>query len=76
VSLFVGHGFTHERDNKHHLKFCMAKVMLFIYLVMPKMLNFKDVSPTLGLLVSVAVLGLNITFREAYNAGYFKFDIF
>jgi hypothetical protein len=29
VSFFVGHGFSHERDNKPHFKFHMSKVAFF-----------------------------------------------
>jgi hypothetical protein len=39
VSLFVRHWFSQKRDNKLHLKFYIAKVVLLIYRLMPRMLD-------------------------------------
>jgi hypothetical protein len=40
VSLFVGHGFFRERDNKPHLKLYMQNAVLLIYRMMPMTLGF------------------------------------
>jgi hypothetical protein len=39
VSLFVGYRFSHEGDNKPHLKFYMKKRVLVVYRAMPRMLD-------------------------------------
>jgi hypothetical protein len=40
VSLFAGHAFAPERDDKPNLKLYMKKVVLCIYGMMPRMLVF------------------------------------
>jgi hypothetical protein len=40
VSLFVGHAFSLERDNKPHLEFYMAKVVFLIHRMMSWLLVF------------------------------------
>jgi hypothetical protein len=77
VSLFVGHGFSHERKNKPHLKLHMKKVVLLISRVMPTMLGFggRAIILTLVPKESIAVLGLCEVFSQACNISYFKFGI-
>jgi hypothetical protein len=36
MSLFVRHGFSHEKNNKPYLNFYMKKGELFIYRMIPK----------------------------------------
>jgi hypothetical protein len=40
VPLFIGHGFSRQRDNKPHFKFNTKKVVLHIYQMMLRMLGF------------------------------------
>jgi hypothetical protein len=59
------YGFSLERDNKPHAK---KKVVLFIHRMVSRMYMFLvDELPSTGSLESVAVLGLNAMFREAYS---------
>jgi hypothetical protein len=53
VSLFVGHGVSHRRDNKSYLKFYMRKVVFLIYRMMPIMLGFD------GWIVDFGVTGIS-----------------
>jgi hypothetical protein len=68
VSLFVGHGFYHERDNKPQFKFHMKKdILLFLQNDPEKCWVLVDEWPTLGPLKSVAVLGLRVVFTDKYD---------
>jgi hypothetical protein len=48
VSLFVGHGFSRERDNKPYPTFHMRKGVLLIYRIMAKMFDFGEQIMTFG----------------------------
>jgi hypothetical protein len=73
VSPFVGFGFSHEGDNKPYLKFYMKKAVLRIYQIILVRWGLVDVLPTLGPLESVAVLGLSVAFKEAFNKDTLQF---
>jgi hypothetical protein len=70
VSLFAGHAFAPERDNKPNLKFCMKKVVLLIYRMMSRMLAFDGWFTNFwGPLESFTGLRLSGMFKEVYHTG-------
>jgi hypothetical protein len=57
VSLFVGQRCSLERDNKHYLKFHMAKVVFLIYSMILWMMDFG------GWITGIGALGISCCFR-------------
>jgi hypothetical protein len=62
--------FLAKKDNKPHLKFHVKKGVLRIYQFIGGYCVSVDELPTLGLLESVAVFGLNGVLSKEYNTGY------
>jgi hypothetical protein len=67
VPLFVGRGVSRKRDTKPHLKFYMTRTVFLIYRMMLRRLGFKRPLPNLRPLKAVAVMGLDVAFRELYK---------
>jgi hypothetical protein len=63
----VGHGFSQKRQSKPNLTFYMKKAVLRIYRMVPNMPGLVDKLPTSRLPESIAVWGLGVVFRKAFN---------
>jgi hypothetical protein len=73
VTLFGGHAFSQERDNKTCLKFNMKKVVLLVYLMMPRMLGLVDEWLTLMPIWISRYFGLRVRFTgDLWALYYFK----
>jgi hypothetical protein len=57
VSLFVGHEFSLERDNKPYLKFHMKNIVLLIYRMMSRILGFDGYIANFGATLAGRCLG-------------------
>jgi hypothetical protein len=67
MALFVGHEFSHERDNKPSPKIFKPKVVFRIQVMIPRMWRFGRYITGLGVLESVAIFGLSVELRDTHN---------